>query len=490
MTDPPRSLVIPAYREAARIGGSLERLAASPLVADTEVLVVDDGSDDDTADIVRAVFRRTALRGRLVRRGRNLGKGAAVRVGLLAARGDVVVFTDADLSTPVPDIVACFERLERNEADVVFASRAHPDSTMAVRAPRHRTLAGRNFNRLLRGLGLTEALDTQCGLKGFRAEAARRIGTELRTNGFAFDVEILARAERDGLRVQAMPVTWSHVEASRVRPLRDGLAMTADAVRIRLRLTGGRRDAAGERVTMTDEDVATMAEREGAHWWFAAKRNLVLDVLADLNPASRVVDVGAGGGALVADLRARGHRAWALDLSPVTARRSRAEEGSVAGLVADAARLPLRPGALDAITSLDVIEHLDDDAEALEGYRAALRPGGRLVVTVPAYEWAWSEHDARLGHRRRYDTEGLRGVLEGAGFAVDRLTHFHSWLVPPAVAVRRTPLGRLVGDQEEAGEGGLAGRALGGLTRLERAALARMDLPVGLSLLGTAHRPG
>jgi SAM-dependent methyltransferase len=178
-------------------------------------------------------------------------------------------------------------------------------------------------------------------------------------------------------------------------------------------------------------------------------------------------------------------------MSPVTARRSREELGAVAGLVADAARLPLRAGSIDAITSLDVIEHLDDDADALEGYRSALRPGGRLVVTVPAYEWAWSEHDARLGHRRRYDSEGLRVVLEGAGFTVDRLTHFHSWLVPPAVAVRRTPLGRLVGDQEAASEGGpVVSRALSGLTRLERATLARIDLPVGLSLLGTAHRPG
>ncbi len=491
MTDPRRSLVIPVYRESARIGSSLERLAASPLLASTEILVVDDGSDDDTVDIVRAVFRRTDLRGRLVRRGQHLGKGSAVRIGLLAARGDVVAFTDADLSTPVPDIVACFERLERDEADVVFASRAHPDSTMAVRAPRHRTLAGRNFNRLLRGLGLTDALDTQCGLKGFRADAARRIGTGLRTNGFAFDVEILARAERAGLRIQAMPVTWSHVEASRVRPLRDGLAMTADALRIRLRLAGGGHGSTGERVTMTDDDVVSMADREGSHWWFSAKRGLVTDVLADLDPRSRVVDVGAGGGALVGDLRALGHRAWALDLSPVTARRSRAEHGDALGVVSDAARLPLRPGAADAITSLDVIEHLDDDVEALEGFYEALRPGGRLVVTVPAYEWAWSEHDARLGHRRRYDADGLRRVLEGAGFTVDRLTHFHSWLVPPAVVVRRTPLGRLVGDQEAASEGGpVMARALGGLTRLERAVLGRVDLPVGLSLFGVAHRPG
>jgi dolichyl-phosphate beta-glucosyltransferase len=490
MTHPRRSLVIPVYRESARIGGSLERLATSPLLQDTEVLVVDDGSDDDTVAVVREVFDRTDLRGRLIRRGRHLGKGSAVRIGLLAARGDVVAFTDADLSTPVPDIVACFERLERDEADVVFASRAHPDSTMAVRAPHHRALAGRTFNRLLRGLGLTDTLDTQCGLKGFRADAARRIGTELRTNGFAFDVEILARAQRAGLRVAAMPVTWSHVDASRVRPLRDGIAMTADAVRIRLRLPGAG-GAAVERVTMTDDDVAAMGDREGAHWWYTAKRDLVTGVLADLDPGSRVVDVGAGGGALVGELQALGHHAWALDQSAVTARRSRAEHGGAAGMVADAARLPLRADRLDVITSLDVVEHLDDDVDALDGYRRVLRPGGRLVVTVPAYEWAWSEHDARLGHRRRYDVDGLREALEGAGFEVDRLTHFHSWLVPPAVAVRRTPLGRLVGDQEAASEGGpTMARALSGLTRLERAVLARVDLPVGLSLLGVAHRPG
>jgi dolichyl-phosphate beta-glucosyltransferase len=233
----PRSLVIPMYEEVGRIETTLATLAGSELMHDLELVLVDDGSRDGTARIARRMTSRLGLtRVQVIESAANYGKGAAVRTGMLAARGASRVFVDADLSVSLRDIERCFAALEDGAADVAYATRAHPDSALRRGQPALRVLSGRTFNLLLRRLGLTAELDTQCGLKGFRAAAAIAIFEPLVTARFAFDVEVLARATRSGFRVSPIPVTWSHVEASRVRPLRDGLDMARAALSIRRQL--------------------------------------------------------------------------------------------------------------------------------------------------------------------------------------------------------------------------------------------------------------
>lgn len=165
-------------------------------------------------------------------------------------------------------------------------------------------------------------------------------------------------------------------------------------------------------------------------------------------------------------------------------------EGADAWGAAAADRLPFPDATFACVTSLDVIEHVDDDVAALREYRRVLRPGGVVVVAVPAYQWAWSAHDVALGHRRRYTAGRLRASLEQAGLQVDRVSYFHSWLVPPAVLLRKTPLGRLVAgsDEEASFVSPRVNRALRSASSAERAVLARRDLPFGLSVLGVAHR--
>ena len=487
-----RTLVIPMFREASRIEGTLEALAASPLNGEnTEILLVDDGSDDGTPTIAETAAAGLGLSVTVIRRPVNEGKGAAVRAGVLAAEGRTVAFADADLLGGAADIEACFRRVEAGPDDVVVATRSHPDSTITVAAPRHRVAMGRTYNWFLRRLGLTDSLDTQCGLKGFTADAARLLFTPLRTTGFAFDVEILARARQAGLSIGEMPIAWGHVDGSRVGAL-GGMRSFSDSVRIRRALGPARPPAGG--TAMTDRKYDVMAAAERHHWWFRAKRALVLQEAgrAGVDERGLAIDVGCGTGALLSALTPRFRQVAGTDLSVRAARLAADAIGPGVGpVLAEAAQLPFPTGCAAMVTSLDVLEHIDDDAAALRELARVARPGGLLVLAVPAYQWAWSDHDVALGHRRRYTAGRLRGLAEEVGLDCLRVTYFHSWLVPLAFLLRRTPLRRLVrDDQEEASYVSPAvNRLFGWLTAFERVVIRAGRVPFGLSILLVARRP-
>lgn len=228
------SLVVPAYNEARRLPFTLERIRGylDATGEPYEVLVVDDGSTDATADDAE---RRTASwpELRVVRLPANRGKGAAVRAGMLLARGAHRAFTDADLSTPIEELPRLRARLDGN-CRVAIASRDLPGSRIEVHQPAWREFMGRTYNRLLRALVLPGLRDTQCGFKVFTGDAAVRCFEPLRTERFGFDAEVLRRARRAGWTVAEVPVRWRHVEESRVNGIRASGRMLYDLVRLRL----------------------------------------------------------------------------------------------------------------------------------------------------------------------------------------------------------------------------------------------------------------
>jgi dolichyl-phosphate beta-glucosyltransferase len=232
---PELSLILPSYNEAARLPRTLERVAAyfDTACPSAEIIVVDDGSSDETSLVAsEALVGRAG--GQVVTFAENRGKGAAVRAGVLAARGQRVLFSDADLSSPIEEEARLRAALDRG-ADVAIGSRAEPDSRITVRQGTVRQSMGRTFNLLARLLGLTSFRDTQCGFKMFTLEAARAIFPVARLEGFAFDVEVLHLAERSGFRVVAVPIEWQNDPVSRVRMVRDSLGMIFELLRIRLR---------------------------------------------------------------------------------------------------------------------------------------------------------------------------------------------------------------------------------------------------------------
>ncbi|HEY7699243.1 MAG TPA: dolichyl-phosphate beta-glucosyltransferase [Vicinamibacteria bacterium] len=228
MTGPEVSIVVPAFNESLRIGPSLDRIAEyfGGSGVPYEVIVVDDGSSDDTAAVARG---RGA---RVVSFERNRGKGAAVRAGVLASRGETILFTDADLSTPIDQFCPFREKLLEGY-DVVVGSRAIAGARLELRQPWYRETMGKCFNRILRLVLPLELRDSQCGFKLFRAAPARRLFEAARIDGFAFDAEILFLAGRFGYRVAEIPVPWFNSLPSRVDPLRHSLQMLRDLLRIR-----------------------------------------------------------------------------------------------------------------------------------------------------------------------------------------------------------------------------------------------------------------
>jgi len=239
------SIVIPAYNEEARIGASLDAildfLSGQPFR--TEVIVVNDGSTDLTAEIARSHhedYRALGIDLRLLTNDPNRGKGYSVKRGVTEARGEIVLFTDADLSSPIAEAPKLFQPIQKGEADLVFGSRALDRTLIAVRQPLARDFGGRIFNLLMRLIIGLPFKDTQCGFKAFRRSLVLPAVKLQRVERFGFDPELLYIARKQGLRLLEVPVAWSHSEGSRVSFLRDSVKMFADLLTIRLNDARGR----------------------------------------------------------------------------------------------------------------------------------------------------------------------------------------------------------------------------------------------------------
>jgi len=230
------TLVVPAYNEQRRLPGTLGAIREYLDAGDEsyEVIVVDDGSSDDTAggaEVIAADWAQLTV----IRLPVNTGKGAAVREGMLRARGIHRAFTDADLSTPIEELARLRERLT-DTCQVAIASRAAPGSRIEVHQPVWRESMGRVYNALLQLVALPGIRDSQCGFKVLSDTAASRCFGPLVTMRFGFDAEVLLRARRAGWSIAEVPVRWHHVEESRVGSLRDSSRMLYDLLALRLRL--------------------------------------------------------------------------------------------------------------------------------------------------------------------------------------------------------------------------------------------------------------
>ena len=229
------SVVIPAFNEEERLGRTVRAVHdfLNQRSYDAEILVVNDGSRDET--LARATRLAVELHGvRVLGLTQNRGKGFATRAGVLESTRDAVLFMDADLSVPISDIDRLWPWFDAGY-DVVIGSRRAPGADLVVRQPLHRRILGRVFHPIVSLLGVRGIRDTQCGFKLFRREAARKLFQKLRTDGFAFDVEILMEARRCGLPIREVGVRWTNSPDSRVRPLRDSARMLAEVLRMRTR---------------------------------------------------------------------------------------------------------------------------------------------------------------------------------------------------------------------------------------------------------------
>jgi glycosyltransferase involved in cell wall biosynthesis len=230
------SIIIPAYNEAVRLGKTLRTVVDYLRTdwPDSELILVDDGSADDTAALAQKTFEESGtLRTSVISYKSNLGKGRAVRLGLLAARGIVALFSDADLSTPITETPKLVDPIFNNECDVTFGSRALDRSLIGVHQPWRREQGGRIFNLAVRLATGLPFWDTQCGFKAFNMAVCRPLVEAATVDRFGFDVELLYLTHRAGLRLREIPVRWDHYEGSKISLGSDSFKMLTEVGLIR-----------------------------------------------------------------------------------------------------------------------------------------------------------------------------------------------------------------------------------------------------------------
>jgi len=254
------SIVVPAYNEAVRLGSTLPKILdyLSNNAPESELIVVDDGSTDNTAAVAREIVSAAeGVHASVLSYQSNLGKGRAVRLGLLASRGEVALFSDADLSTPITETPKLVEPILRGECDVAFGSRALDRTLIGVHQPWRREQGGRVFNLVVRLATGLPFWDTQCGFKAFRMNLCRPIIEGATVDRFGFDVELLYIAYRAGLRLKEVPVRWDHYEGSKVNVASDSVKMVGEVALIRQQARRGVYDKA---IRATRETVRLSAD--------------------------------------------------------------------------------------------------------------------------------------------------------------------------------------------------------------------------------------
>jgi len=473
------SLVVPAFNESARIGATLRALVAAlpRLAAEVELIVVDDGSSDDTADLVERTPSSVPLR--VVRLGRNRGKGVAVATGVAAARHPLVAFTDADSPYELASLVPMLAALEDDRCDVAIGARDLPESQINRGYGALRYLSGQTFSLLTwLAIGLPFR-DSQCGLKAFRTDVARSLFAMRTVEGFGFDFEVLAAALANGLRGERFPVRLTHDDDSRIELVRDSLRMTRDLLHVRRNLRRGAYRfpalpadvkpcplcGAEEFAPRVAQAGFRMVECASCGLWYlnpmptrAALEALYGSAYYESADAcgggyadyasmaedhrdtfrrrlalveghvgqGRLLDVGAGYGYLADAATPRFAERWVVEMSAAAARQVSSAHKVVVG---DIESVELPRDYFDVVSLQDCLEHLPDPGAALERIRGVLRPGGALFAVTPNVD-SWVSRVQRDNwvslkfpeHVILYSRETLRRVLEGNGFAVESMT--------------------------------------------------------------------
>ncbi|HEX8772384.1 MAG TPA: dolichyl-phosphate beta-glucosyltransferase [Pyrinomonadaceae bacterium] len=272
------SIIVPAYNEAVRLGKSLATILEylNELDTTSELIVVDDGSSDDTAQVAeRSLANSGRVNALLIPVRPNRGKGHAVRAGLLAASAPIALFTDADLSTPITEIPKLVGPIERGDYDLTFGSRALDRSLIGVHQPWRREQGGRVINLIVRLATGLPFWDTQCGFKAFRMSVCRPLAEAAAIERFGFDVEYLYVAHLAGLRLREIPVRWDHNEGSKLSVWRDTPRLLGEVRAVRR----------GVRRGLYDQAIAAIrAQREKEHR-LAEKSALEVSASRDLHEA-------------------------------------------------------------------------------------------------------------------------------------------------------------------------------------------------------------
>ena len=236
------SIIIAAFNEEKRIIPSLLKIKEyiNKQNIPYEIIVVDDGSTDHTHTVVRDLIKDIPYL-KVIHYAPNKGKGHALRTGVLASKGEIILLSDADLSTPIEELSKLLPLIYNHKCDIAIGSRALALSEIVKKQPWWRQSMGKFFNKLVKALVIEDFKDTQCGFKVFRGDIARNLFKEAQIDRFAYDVEILAIGKKKGCKIVETPVRWINSPESKVNPVKDSLQMFGDLLKIRMTIGKSRK---------------------------------------------------------------------------------------------------------------------------------------------------------------------------------------------------------------------------------------------------------
>ncbi len=416
------SAIVPVFNERYLVGEMLRRLLAVsiPGILELEILVVDDASTDGSAEIVDAVASEHPDQVRVLRHEENQGKGAALRTGIAAARGDLIVFQDADLEYDPRDLARLVRPFLEDGADVVYGSRFLSGDRRRVLYFRH-TLGNRLITFMSNWATDLNLTDVETCYKMFRGPLLKSI--PIRSNDFRVEIELTAKLAKRNCRLFEVPISYSgrtYREGKKIG-WKDGFKALLATGRFWLVDDLYKEDEYGGMILHALE----RAQRFNG-WMADAVRPML---------GSRVLEIGAGIGNLTSLLVPR-DRYLASDIN--SAYLAYLQNLSVGKPYLEVGLLDLEKdagfeavaGQFDTVICLNVLEHVQDPVAALQRMRGALQPGGRLVVYVPVGPYLYSSLDEALGHRCRYTADSLKAELETAGFQVEETRPFNRVSVP------------------------------------------------------------
>jgi glycosyltransferase involved in cell wall biosynthesis len=410
------SILVPLYNEEEFVGTLLERVLAAPLPdgLEREIVVVDDGSTDGSADIVEQIAASCSGIVRLIRTGRNQGIGAAIARAIEEARGDYAIVQDADLEYNPHEYPQLLEPLLEGIADVVYGSRFLTAGRRRVLYYWH-SVANRaltTFSNIVSGLNLT---DMETCYKAFRMSLLKSI--PIRSRRFGFEPEITVKIAKRQARVYEVPISYQGRTYEEGKKIGFWDAVEAVGVLLRFAFRADLYKDSGAEIL----DAFSVAPRFNS--WMA-------DTLAPY-VGSDVLEIGAGMGNLTRCLARRRRRYIATEYDDKHLLRLRNRLHNRANLetalcdLTRAADFEPFAGCMDTVICLNVVEHIEDDLGALKNIHAALQPGGRALILVPHGQELYGRMDEVLGHYRRYSHDLLKARMEEAGFVVERILDFN-----------------------------------------------------------------
>ena len=408
------SIIIPAKDESARLPAFLTSVIefCRSFKRHCEIIVVDDGSTDETAACAES-FKNQWPNIKVIRLSRNYGKGHAVKRGFLEAQGEIVLFLDADGSTPAQEIARNVHWFEQGY-DIIIGSRVAVEQGIDVKVRAHRKCIGMVFNFFVHAFLIKDIKDTQCGFKMFRRSVVGPLFGRVYLDGFGFDLEVLYLAKRMGYKIKEVAIHWTHVDGSKVHLVRDSWRMFINILQIKIWHWP---PINMKSLHMSAAEVANMYAQEKEHWWFVAKGMFIKKIIQLFgSQQTSVLDTGCGTGHNMQFLKDQGFYVG-CDVS-LDALEFCRHNGHQTLVQCDLEQMAFADKSFGMILSLDVLEHTRNDREVLEQIRRLLKDEGQLVLTVPAFRFLFSPHDESLSHFRRYNKKDLLKLLSDTGFSV------------------------------------------------------------------------